>query len=141
MGADIAHHCGEFRPSAHLPIPEEVIPNPLDIFSPVPCPGSLFTSIHPERRNDSPYYRIGTWPNGATAADDLQMAEESLQKLEVYDGQSARVLVLLAHDPALKGVIDFFPQDASGWKEKGWGGKLRWAFLGDFKEAVNDVHN
>lgn len=29
MGGDIAHHGGEFRPTEYLPIPENIVPNPL----------------------------------------------------------------------------------------------------------------
>ncbi|KAI9934664.1 hypothetical protein MW887_000281 [Aspergillus wentii] len=136
MGGDIAHHCGEFRPSNHHPIPSKLFPNPLDLSSVLPCPGSLFTSIHPDGRSDTPYYRIGTWPDGSTAADDLQEAEKSLKKLEVYDAKADQVFVILAHDPAMRGVIDFFPSDVNRWREKGWGEKTRWAFLRDFKNAI-----
>jgi hypothetical protein len=136
LGADIAHHAGEFRPSAHLPLPSEILPNPLHLSSLFPCPGSIFEAIHPEHRNDQPFYRLGTWPDGSPAAYDLDKAHESLDKLGVYDAQTEQVFVILAHDDAMRETIDFFPRDVNNWKERGWGDVTRWVFLRDFKEAV-----
>jgi hypothetical protein len=30
------------------------------------------------------------------------------------------VMVILAHEMEIEGVVDFWPGDLSGWKEKGW---------------------
>ncbi|KAF2739156.1 hypothetical protein EJ04DRAFT_484632 [Polyplosphaeria fusca] len=138
MGADIASHPGEFRPSEHAPLPALISPNPLHPSSPTPCPGHVFQQIHPERRRDVPFYRIGTWPDGECCAEDLLAALESHRKLRLVDAQSERIFVVLAHDENVEDVIDLFPKAANGWKEKGWGEKARWMFLGDFREAVSE---
>jgi len=30
------------------------------------------------------------------------------------------VMVILAHEMQIEGVVDVYPGDLSGWKEKGW---------------------
>jgi hypothetical protein len=35
-------------------------------------------------------------------------------------------------------VVDFYPENANDWMEKGWGVKSKWAFLGDFAAAVKN---
>jgi hypothetical protein len=138
MGGDIASHPGEFRPSQHIPLPALITPSPLNYSSPTPCPGHAFQKIHPQGRNDTPFYRIGTWPDGDSCAVDLPAALESHRKLRVIDAQSQHVFVILAHDENVGAVIDFFPKSANAWKKMGWGDKARWMFLGDYKEAVSE---
>ncbi|OJJ46668.1 hypothetical protein ASPZODRAFT_132776 [Penicilliopsis zonata CBS 506.65] len=136
LGGDIAHHCGEFRPSALSPLPDSISPSPLEATSPRPCPGDWFARVHHACCTDQPFYRMGTYPDGSGVATDLARAEDSLATLQRYDAHPASVFVILAHDPAMRGVIDFFPLEANGWKEKGWAEKTRWAFLADFRESV-----
>jgi hypothetical protein len=138
MGADIASHAGEFRPSRYVPLPTLVSPNPLNYSLPAPCPGHIFEKIHPQECGNSPFYRIGTWPDGESCADDLPAALESHQKLQVIDAQLTQVFVILAHDETLNDVIEFFPKAANHWKQLGWADKTRWMFLRDFKEAITE---
>ena len=139
MGGDIASHCGEFRPSKYHPLPAMISPNPL--FPPSeqnhdPCPGHLFEKINRDGRNDIPFYCFGTWPDGEAAAEDEPAAMESVRKLQVLDTPMNYILVILAHDEHISEVIDLFPKDINQWQQKGWGGKSRWLFLGDFKLAI-----
>jgi hypothetical protein len=136
MGGDIASHAGEFRPSRYCPLPSLISPNPLNYSSPSPCPGHLFESIHPKQHGDTPFYRIGTWPDGECCAVDLPAAMESHRKLQLIDAPSAEVFVILAHDEIVGDVIDLFPKTANQWKQLGWGEKSRWMFLRDFKDAI-----
>ncbi|KFY74810.1 hypothetical protein V499_05190 [Pseudogymnoascus sp. VKM F-103] len=138
MGGDIASHAGEFRPTKYVPLPSLISPNPLNFLSPKPCPGHLFESIHPQRCGNSPFYRMGTWPDGDPTNEDVPAAVESQQKLQLVDAHSDQVFVILSHDENVGDVIDFFPKIANGWKELGWGDKARWMFLGDFKEAITE---
>lgn len=32
-------------------------------------------------------------------------------------------MVILAHETEIEGVVDMWPTDLAGWKEKGWKGK------------------
>jgi hypothetical protein len=137
MGGDIASHAGEFRPSEHHPLPEWIFPNPFEPFSAQPCPGALIKAIHPEKRGDRPFYHLGVWPDGEVAAENMDQANESLEKLRVYDMRLDQVLVIIAHDETMLDVLDFFPKDVNQWREKGWGQKSRWMWLRDFHAAVN----
>jgi hypothetical protein len=142
MGGDIASHCGEFRPTEHVPLPSMISPNPLDPHFQThsdPCPGHIFEKIHYKRRNDTPFYSIGTWPDGDPAAEDMSAAVDSQSKLKVLDAHPNQILVILAHDEHIGGVIDLFPKDINDWRQRGFGDKARWLFLGDFKQAVEAV--
>lgn len=141
MGGDIASHPGEFRPSKYIPIPALILPNPLNHLSSRPCPGHIFDKIHPKGRCDSPFYRIGTWPDGESCAVDMLVAMESHRKLQVADAQTAEVFVILAHDENVGDVIDFFPKSVNAWRKLGWADRARWMFLGDFKGPVSECLN
>ncbi|KAF2111506.1 beta-lactamase-like protein [Lophiotrema nucula] len=138
MGGDIANHPAEFRPSQLVPLPALISPNPLHHSSSTPCPGHIFDKIHREGRCNSPFYCIGTWPDGSLTVEDLSTALESHGKLRLVDAQCAQVFVILAHDENVGDVIDFFPKSVNAWKKLGWADRARWMFLGDFKEAVSD---
>jgi glyoxylase-like metal-dependent hydrolase (beta-lactamase superfamily II) len=131
MGGDACHHGGEFRPSPYLPLPSSIFPNPLDPSSPTPCPGSLFTPLLRDGDKTKAFYEI---PDGRVAHDTKE-AMETIGKVQEADAQG-RVLVVMAHDDTLIGVVDFFPKYVEGFVEKGWVDESRWAFLGDFKQAV-----
>ena len=82
-------------------------------------------------------------------AHDRPLAIETIRRLEDFDCQGAgegkegenevNVFTVIAHDASLVGVVDFYPQNANAWREKGWAREGRWAFLGDFGEAVREV--
>jgi hypothetical protein len=137
MGGDISNHPGEFRPTQHVPLPELISPNPLNPQSAMACPGHLFDRIHVKGCCKSPFYRIGTWPDGDLCVDDLPAALESHRKLQLVDALTEQVFVILAHDETIGDTIDLFPKDANAWKERGWAERSRWVFLRDFKEAVS----
>jgi hypothetical protein len=124
MGADIASHPGEFRPSIYVQLPARITPT--------------YQKIHPHGCFDSPFYHIGTWPDGDSCADDLPAALESHRKLQLVDAQTEQVFVILAHDENVKDVVDFFPKSANHWKELGWADRARWMFLRDFREVVSE---
>lgn len=55
-----------------------------------------------------------------------------MQKLDACDN----VLVIIAHDTSLEGVVDTFPHGtANGWKERGWKERVRWRFLREIEHA------
>ena len=136
MGGDIASHAGEFRPTRYVPIPSQISPNPLNHQSSTSCPGHIFEKIHPQKCGNSPFYRIGTWPDGDSCADDIEAAVDSHKKLQLFDAQLAQIFVILAHDENIGDVIDLFPKKANQWKQLGWADRARWMFLGDFREAI-----
>ena len=46
------------------------------------------------------------------------------------------VLTILAHDWALKCLIDEFPRNLNAWKEKGWREQSRWKYFADLEGAI-----
>lgn len=134
MGGDASHHPGEFRPSAHLPLPGTISPHPLGggEGGGMPCPGALFEHLLRGGDGARPFYGIA---EGGVSVDPAT-AEETIGKMQEADAQGGRVLVVVAHDASLLDVVEFFPKFANDFASKGWVEKGRWAFLKDFKEAL-----
>ncbi|KAI4092054.1 MAG: hypothetical protein LQ344_003709 [Seirophora lacunosa] len=141
LGGDCAHHAGEFRPSASLPLPPTISPSPLPHLHPSVCPGSLFIPIHrlydPSNRAHAtdtptaePFYRPA-----AEGAKDVAQARDSAAKMSACDGDED-VLVMIAHDRHMLDVVRCFPAKANAWKAEGWKEKSTWLFLRDFETAV-----
>lgn len=135
MGGDSCHHGGEFRPSQYLPLPAEIMPNPFNKSSAMPCPGSLFDDLYRDGDGKKPFYAIAKLPDGKGVAHDVDEAERTIGKVIEADARD-EVLVVMAHDDSLLDVVDFFPKYANDFKHKGWIENGRWLFLKDFKEAV-----
>lgn len=131
MGGDIAHMIGQIRPSKHLPIPDNISPDPrkpvdqIDSF----CPCAGYVAIHPHQARDMPYY-VGS----EIMANIPAQAEDTTRKLELFDADD-RVFTVIAHDNKLEGIVDFYPKQANEWKAKNWKQLSRWRFLGDFQPA------
>jgi glyoxylase-like metal-dependent hydrolase (beta-lactamase superfamily II) len=128
LGGDICHHGGIFRPSKHLPLPSSISPNPLapgtdKLF----CPGSAFEELQKERGMNSqgPILK-------PEFGHDIPLALHTIDKLQELDVDE-NILVIIAHDKFARDVLDHFPLPLNLWKERGWGEKLRWAFLKDFE--------
>lgn len=128
MGGDLCHHGGELRPSPHLPIPSSVqfpIAEQLRARFSV-CPGGdSFKQLNTKRgrKSDEPFF-------DPVLASDIPLAIETIQKTQDADVQDD-VFFIFAHDTAVKGVIDLFPQYANEWQQKGWKEKTLWTFLED----------
>lgn len=134
MGGDAVHHGGEFRPTEYLPLPENIKPSPVPQHIPHVCPGAIFEELHYQRRPDRPFYRL----KPGFSHDEVAV-EETINHLEVFDA-AENVLVVIAHDPALLSEgFPLFPADANDWKKQNFAYQLRWTFLGDFHEAVEEV--
>lgn len=106
MGGDIAHHCGEHRPSSCHLLPES--------FS--------VAQADPPLSRSSAFYQCGS-------AHNMEDAAQSLQKLMDLEADE-RVWVVSAHDGSLlEEGVEFFPKEANDWKTKGWREKTFWKFL------------
>ncbi|KAI5360885.1 putative metallo-beta-lactamase, ribonuclease Z/Hydroxyacylglutathione hydrolase [Septoria linicola] len=136
MGGDAAHHGGEFRPTEYLPLPKELKPSPMKRKQPV-CPGHLLLDLHPYEQADKPFYYVT-----ASFANDKKVADWTIDGLGEFDAHE-NVLMLMAHDDAIvnPGQIDFYPKTLNDWYEKGLGQKLKWLFLRDFDEALEEKQN
>lgn len=131
MAGDASHHGGEFRPSEYLPLPDSISPHPLEAYSASPCPGAIFEHILRGGDKTKPFY---TAVNGSVHLDGNEV-ERTIEKMQEADAHD-KVLVVLAHDHTLLPILDFFPKYANDFASKDWVSKGRWAFLKDFKEAL-----
>lgn len=130
LGGDIAHHCGEFRPTPYTPLPDLISPTPLR-HTLSACPGSIFLAIHRKKDRHEPFFD----PVGGDGwHHDAREAMDSIQKLMEADAYD-NIFPVMAHDMSLGDVVDLYPKPANGWMAKGWKEKSRWRFLNSFTPA------
>jgi len=131
MGGDLCHHGGELRPSEYTPLPTEISPHPLTKAFHPPCPGAAFESLQQSRNRSitKPFFD----PAMGLSIPEAIRSIEKAQKADADDN----VLFIYAHDTSIRAVVDLFPRDATDWQKKGWREKIFWAFLEDFKVAVD----
>jgi len=145
LGGDAIHHCGEFRPTPLLPLPESIFPSP---FGPPTgpslssCPGSLFEPIHrsaADLKSDfrtTPFYEATPMMKTDAAASHF-----TLEAIKTLDA-NPDVLVVIAHDSHLFEILEFYPNlkaELTGWEEGGernTKGIGRWRFLKDFGKQL-----
>ncbi|KAG7443893.1 uncharacterized protein BT62DRAFT_1078088 [Guyanagaster necrorhizus] len=114
LGGDSCHHMGQIRPTA-------------DLYKHFPCPGRILESLG-DLSVSSRTTPLLSVPSGQSSYADPEIARETITKLSTLD-TSPDILVLIAHDCTVPGVIDEFPESVNDWKAKGWKEKLTWAFL------------
>lgn len=133
MGGDACHHGGEFRPSQYLPLPQEIIPNPFtSLTSPLtPCPGALFEKLLPDGDPTKSIFGLST--DGVHF--DVEEAQRTIEKVKRADCRED-ILIVMAHDESLRGVVDFYPKTMNDFMQRGIVKKARWLFLRDFAVAV-----
>ena len=143
LGGDCTHHCAQFRPSQHVPLPISVSLNTSTMeFSkdltpgppyrrqrePIICPGSLIaTTLHPSKADNQPFYDLLQEPINHSYDE----ACISRDKMQVFDADE-NVLVIMAHDRSVMDALPFYPETLNGWKEAGLKQKVKWEFLQDF---------
>lgn len=131
LGGDVCHYAGIFRPSQHLPLPEQIsadqsCPTSGENF----CPGHAWERLQRSRgreAQDSLY--------DMTFGLDIPLANKTKKKLQALDCDDD-VFVIIAHDSTVRDGVPHFPQSLNDWKQKGWGRDLKWAFLKDIKTAL-----
>ncbi|KAL8727922.1 MAG: hypothetical protein Q9181_005535 [Wetmoreana brouardii] len=133
---DACHSVAQLRPNHWRPLPDSVLPaNMLGgriSTSPPPPPPP---PPPPERRGCAHVSSLVPHTDGSAfyglapgMAEDLQKAEETVEKLKALDGRDD-VMIIAAHDASLLDVLEFFPQDINDWKARGWADQGRWLFL------------
>lgn len=134
MGADTAHHGGEFRPTEYLPIPKSISPTPYTSKYPSICPGHIFESIHPNKKGVEPFYHIND-----NVPHNKDQAHETCSMMEDFDAAD-NVFVIIAHDGSLlhEGLgIEWFPNGTlKDWRKQNCAEKARWGFLSSFTKAI-----
>ncbi|KAK2597683.1 hypothetical protein N8I77_012452 [Diaporthe amygdali] len=131
MGGDASHQAGEFRPSKYLPLPDSITPHPLDAGSVTPCPGALFEHLLQSGDKKRQFFNVAK--DGVSL--DVAETERTIEKLQEADAHD-KILVVIAHDKSILSLLDFFPKYANEFALKNWVEKGRWAFLKEFKEAL-----
>lgn len=131
MGGDASHQAGEFRPSKYLPLPDSITPHPLDAHSVTPCPGALFEHLLQGGDKKRQFFNVAK--DGVSL--DVAETERTIEKLQEADAHD-KILVVIAHDKSILSLLDFFPKYANEFALKNWVEKGRWAFLKEFKEAL-----
>ncbi|KAI1395397.1 hypothetical protein F4819DRAFT_505660 [Hypoxylon fuscum] len=132
IGGDVAHHGGELKPNLFSPIPAEIAPDPrLAPYAGGCCPGEYYAQYNRRHEGDARWNgTVFTTANGFL--DDPEKAAWSLGVVEEFDAHD-NVFVVFAHDDTLLDVVDFYPKDATDWKEKGWKREGYWRFLESIK--------
>lgn len=131
IGADCCHHPAIFRPSAYLPIPEEIPAIPESVHGIAPCLGQWMVDLaHPEHAADVPFMKANTGVN-----EDQALAEASIASMQQFDAHE-EILVCIAHDSTLIGNLDFYPKTLNEWQKQGRKDSLRWQFCGQFDVKI-----
>ncbi|KAL9083817.1 MAG: hypothetical protein Q9159_005541, partial [Coniocarpon cinnabarinum] len=131
LAGDACHHGGEIRPTAYHPLPREISPSPSFRFA--PCPGLILQKLQSNHSVSDPFYTVrSNFPS------NFDECEKSLRKVEELDSHDC-VLVAMAHDPALKDLLRFYPETANDWKASDVKSKSKWLFLQDFQPAIDET--
>ena len=135
LAGDGAHHCGEFRPTPLVPLPDNISPSPLEDSTSVSvCPCSIFERVHPSPGSfrTTPFYEAP-----APMVEDPVAHRATLDALKTFDA-SPDVFVILAHDASLLDVLEFFPAaDLTGWEKRPSKKDIgQWRFLNDFRKGA-----
>jgi glyoxylase-like metal-dependent hydrolase (beta-lactamase superfamily II) len=136
LGGDISHFPGMYRPSPYRPLPATIpAETPLDTPRlPLPCPCSLFTACHPRHPDEKaartePYYQVSQ--DASSWYDFPVEASRTVESLQEFDADE-NVFVAIAHDTALREIVDAFPHGTlNDWKAKRWGSKSHWHFVNE----------
>lgn len=131
LAADACDHGGELRPTEYQPLPSHVTPSPCSKVS--VCPGALLQQLQSDRSAVKPFYTPEP-----DFPDDFEAFVQSLDVLKEMDAHDD-VLVVMAHDLSLKGVLSFFPDKANFWKRDNIKDRSRWLFLSDFRVALDEL--
>jgi len=124
LGGDSAHHPALFRPSVHKPLPpmqQELLPPSLKTIG-----GPAYAE---------PFLQVV--PKGKPGPHDRDAAAAFIETLKAFDARDD-VWVIVAHDGSIvldssieakQGILPFFPEEITRWKEKHLKEKTFWAFL------------
>ncbi|WJG35060.1 uncharacterized protein FOBCDRAFT_238415 [Fusarium oxysporum Fo47] len=131
LGGDICHFGGAFRPTEKTQMPRELTRDEVGLPSSAPevvsCQQYLLCHPNPAEASSTPYYQpcshADSW---YVDPSEAHKSVSTLMSLDAID----KVLVLIAHDPSIVGVLPMFPAATlNGWYELGWKRLLRWRFL------------
>lgn len=129
----MTHHGGELRPSKHLSLAAAAasVGTESETFSGIAQRSLEALQTSRGRRTDQAFF-------DPSLTHDFDEALATIEKTQEADG-SDNVFFIGAHDDTVKGIVDTFPQTANDWKMQGWREKSLWAFLRDFRGALDPI--
>lgn len=135
LGGDLTHHGGELRPSEFLSL-ESASKDVAASSSSSSEGGSDRQQVTVQKTLESLQTSRGRRVDQAffdpVITADEQQALQTIARTQEADAQE-NVYYIAAHDLPIREVVDFFPNKANGWKERGWREKTLWTFLRDFR--------
>jgi hypothetical protein len=91
--------------------------------------------VHPHQSATESFFQVANF-EGKGVHENPSEAQNSLGKLEEFDGYS-NVLTVISHDQTLLDILDFnYPKGLSDWHSNGYKERGMWEFVRDFSEAV-----
>ncbi|KAK6384606.1 hypothetical protein LTS17_002169 [Exophiala oligosperma] len=137
LGGDLTHHGGELRPSEFLSLEsasKDVAASSSSSSSSEGCSDRQQVTVQKtlESLQTSRGRRVDQAFFDPVITADEQQALQTIARTQEADAQE-NVYYIAAHDLPIREVVDFFPNKANGWKERGWREKTLWTFLRDFR--------
>jgi hypothetical protein len=117
MAGDTCHFPGQFRPAVGRPFPHDYSATGYSGL------GALVHRLIEQTKGTESLFGMDE-----RNVVDMGHAEESTRKLQMFDALD-NVWVIVAHDRALLGRVEFFPASLNDWKHRGYADKVRWGFL------------
>jgi glyoxylase-like metal-dependent hydrolase (beta-lactamase superfamily II) len=130
MGGDAAHHCGEFRPSQYVPLPDTITLYQHGRHAPF-CPASWYEDLQISRHRD---------PKGPlwqpSFGQNMEEVMTTIGHMQECDGDD-NVFVILAHDASVRSPnVPTFPDSINDWKSRGLGTELKWSWIGEILSTM-----
>ena len=130
MGGDAAHHCGEFRPSQYVPLPDTITLYQHGRYVPF-CPASWYEDLQISRQRDP---KDPLWQ--PSFGHDLAEVMTTIGHMQECDGDE-NVFVILAHDASLRSPnVPTFPDSINDWQSGGLGTELKWSWIGEILSTM-----
>ena len=92
------------------------------------CPGDAFQQLQESRGR-----KLSDTLYDLTFGHDIPLATQTMRHLQGLDCDE-NIFVIIAHDSTVRDFVAHFPESLNDWKARGWGKRLKWAFLRDLRE-------
>lgn len=130
LGGDACHSVAQLRPSQYRPLPSDIEGDAATNTARSQSCSCTTSAIHSQGTGMSSIYDLAPGMH-----ELLDQAKSTVERLKAFDGRDD-VLVVIAHDPTLLDVVDFYPSALNEWKGNDWAKVCRWRFMRDFGSAV-----
>ncbi|KAF2993845.1 hypothetical protein E8E14_002636 [Neopestalotiopsis sp. 37M] len=83
-----------------------------------------------------PFHTISQQVTGDTLSRGIEATQETLHAVQRFDADP-NIFVIAAHDATLYDMLEYLPENANDWQEKGWKAQTQWSFLEDLMPALS----